>query len=175
MALILVVDDDSSVLQWMCRAIGGEGHQVFEATSVEDALRLAKRYEFQLAVLDFRLPDGNGCSLFRDLRLRSPQIAGLLVTGFATTSLSFDSGKLGFAGILEKPLTFRALIDAINEALLTTQPAPTPSFRLPSLERLAKAIASVCDDESDFAGWRNGADESACHAARFASCVMRQE
>ena len=174
--MILVVDDDPSVLDWLSRAIEDEGHRVSRATSVGDALRLAKTFEFELGVLDFRLPDGDGCELFQRLRETSPQIAGILVTGFSTTSVAFACGKIGIGRILEKPVERSTLIAAVDEVLAQNLGRATglSSFSLPAVDRLARAIVHVSEEESDFRqlgdwarrnGMSRGGVRELCYAA----------
>jgi two-component system response regulator RegA len=177
--VILVVDDDLSILHLVSRAIENEGHSVSEAATADRALTLAESHEFDLAVLDLRLPDGNGCDLFESLRIMSPRIAGILLTGFATISVAIECGKLGMSQVLQKPIDLRTLIDAVNDTLSTRtalETRPSHSVTLRSVERLAKAIVRVSNDGLDFRtleewGRRLGVSRSALRELCYAAAV----
>jgi len=79
---ILIVEDHAMVADAFAGAFEQEGDLtvVGQATTIAEAERLASRTEPDLAVVDFRLPDGDGGDAIERLRHRCPQIRALVVT-----------------------------------------------------------------------------------------------
>ena len=67
-ARILVVEDEADIRRFVRLALQSEGHEVFEAGSVQRGLIEAGTRRPDAVVLDLGLPDGNGIELIRDLR-----------------------------------------------------------------------------------------------------------
>ena len=67
-ARILIVEDDLAIRRFVRQALEAQGHQVFEADSVQRGLIEAATRRPDLLVLDIGLPDGSGVDLIRDLR-----------------------------------------------------------------------------------------------------------
>ena len=67
-ARILIVEDDLAIRRFVRQALEAQGHQVFEADSVQRGLIEAATRRPDLLVLDLGLPDGSGIDLIRDLR-----------------------------------------------------------------------------------------------------------
>lgn len=64
----LLVDDDAEIRRSFTVALGRRGHTVLAAEDTATALRLAARAQFDVAIIDVMLPDGDGFSLCRDIR-----------------------------------------------------------------------------------------------------------
>ena len=79
----------------------GEGSTAAEALARVPALRP------QVAVLDVRLPDGDGVSVCRDLRVQLPDLACLMLTSFADDDAMYDAIMAGAAGYVLKQITGR--------------------------------------------------------------------
>jgi two-component system, NarL family, response regulator DevR len=105
-----------------------------------------------VAVLDVRLPDGNGVEVCREIRARDPNVGCLMLTSFADDEALFDAIMAGASGYLLKDVKGRDLVGAIRrvaagESLL--DPAVTGRV----LDRLRKGdqedprIASLSDQE----------------------------
>jgi len=90
-----------------------------------------------VAVLDVRLPDGNGVEVCREVRARDPRIACLMLTSFSDDEALFDAIMAGAAGYLLKDIKGNDLVDAVRrvaggDSLLD------PSVTGKVLERLRK-------------------------------------
>ena len=72
---------------------------VGEAGTAESALALIPKLRPDVAVLDVRLPDGDGVSVCRDIRSAMPQIACLMLTSFSGDDALFDAIMAGAAEI----------------------------------------------------------------------------
>lgn len=87
---------------------------VGEASTAEQALQRVPATNPDVAVLDVRLPDGNGVEVCRELRSRNPQLQCLMLTSFSDDEALFDAIMAGAAGYLLKQIRGNDLVDAIR-------------------------------------------------------------
>ena len=116
MALILIVDDEHSVRQVLTRWIQRAGHEILEAESAEAALQLMEKQPAAVVFCDIQMPGHDGIWLTTELRKLYLTTAVVLATGVSTVAprVSLQSGVLAY---LVKPLSHRAVIEALNIAL----------------------------------------------------------
>jgi two-component system, NarL family, response regulator DevR len=110
---------------------------VGEAGSAEEALSRIPPTRPDVALLDVRLPDGDGVEVCREIRSRYPEIRCLMLTSFADDEALFDAIMAGASGYLLKQVKSDEIVEAVRlvakgESLL--DPAVTGSV----LERLRK-------------------------------------
>lgn len=114
MAHVLIVDDERSTLDSMALSIRGiGGHRTTTALSATDALVKTAQDEPQVAVLDYRLQDGNALHLFRNLRQRWPGVAGLIVTGYPSYDNAIECAGAGIREYLAKPFKPLELLEKV--------------------------------------------------------------
>ncbi|MFJ4677969.1 MULTISPECIES: response regulator [unclassified Kitasatospora] len=87
---------------------------VGEAGTVEQALARVPALRPDVAVLDMRLPDGDGVTVCRELRSRMPQLACLMLTSFDDEEALLDSIMAGAAGYVLKQISGTDLVTAIR-------------------------------------------------------------
>lgn len=129
MARILLVDDEQDVREMLRDALKLKGHNVHIAASADEALKLAKERNYDVAVIDFVLPGKRGLDLVHDLREQQPFMRSIIISG------QIDHDALD-AGTLEKELKNRIAADRYLAK-------PT------SIETLHQAIADVTKPSSD--------------------------
>jgi two-component system, response regulator PdtaR len=113
---LLLVDDDRLVLGTLAEGLIDAGYQITTADSVEQALHSAVNADFDLAVLDIRMPHGSGIELAARLR-EDFAISAVFLTAFDdqhTVDMAISEGALGY---LVKPVTVAKLIPVIEAAL----------------------------------------------------------
>src|SRR5579862_7738099 len=81
---VLVVDDDEPTRLTLAYALQDAGHKVTQAADGQEAIAQASERTFDVAILDVRLPQIDGLSVFRHLRATAPTTAVILMTAFAT-------------------------------------------------------------------------------------------
>jgi DNA-binding NarL/FixJ family response regulator len=86
-----------------------------EAGTAEEALRRIPSTQPDVAVLDVRLPDGDGVEVCREVRSRYPEIQCLMLTSFADDEALFSSIMAGAAGYVLKQIRGTDLIGAIRK------------------------------------------------------------
>ncbi|MBQ0827101.1 response regulator [Streptomyces tagetis] len=87
---------------------------VGEAGTVEQALVRVPALRPQVAVLDVRLPDGDGVSVCRELRSRMPDLACLMLTSFDDEEALLDSIMAGASGYVLKQIQGSDLVSAVR-------------------------------------------------------------
>jgi two-component system response regulator AtoC len=108
MSRVLVVEDDLDAARMMAALVAQAGFTVATARSLLDARRHIALDPPELVLLDLKLPDGSGLSLFDDpVSIANTQV--VLITGHATLETSIEALRLGAADYLIKPVTARQL------------------------------------------------------------------
>jgi two-component system response regulator DevR len=110
---------------------------VGEAGTAEEALRRIPATSPDVAVLDVRLPDGNGVEVCREIRSRHPEVACLMLTSFADDEALFDSIMAGAAGYVLKQVRGSDLVDSIRR-VAAGQSLLDPTLTARVLERLRR-------------------------------------
>ncbi|WP_261717408.1 response regulator transcription factor [Streptomyces sp. FZ201] len=87
---------------------------VGEASTAEQALTRAPALRPQVAVLDVRLPDGDGVTVCRELRSRMPELACLMLTSFDDEEALLDSIMAGASGYVLKQIKGSDLVSAVR-------------------------------------------------------------
>ncbi len=151
---VFLLDDHEVVRRGLKELIDGEDDLdvVGEAGSAGMALAGIAKLAPDVAVLDVRLPDGNGVEVCREVRARDPKIAVLMLTSFSDDEALFDAIMAGAAGYILKDIRGNDLISAIR-SVAAGNSLLDPSVTGRVLERLRKGdeedprLASLSDQE----------------------------
>jgi DNA-binding NarL/FixJ family response regulator len=108
---------------------------VGEAGTAAEALSRIPPTQPNVAVIDMRLPDGNGVEICRDVRSHDPSINCLILTSFADDEALFDAIMAGAAGYLLKQVKGTDFIDAVRR-VAAGQSLLSPEVTAQVLERL---------------------------------------
>ncbi len=119
-ATTLLVDDEDQLAQNLAEALTAAGHDVVVGHSVAEALSHNRR--LQTAVLDYRLPDGTGLDVARELRARDPSIQILFISGYTGDLEQADGKTLAGVETLEKPVETGKVLSWVQLALEKTRP-----------------------------------------------------
>jgi two-component system response regulator DevR len=113
---VFLVDDHEIVRRGIADLLDDETDlQVCgEAASAAEALARIPATRPDVAVLDVRLPDGNGVELCRELRARTPELHCLMLTSFSDDEALLDAIMAGAAGFVLKQVLGHDLLAAIR-------------------------------------------------------------
>ncbi|HEY6559319.1 MAG TPA: sigma-54 dependent transcriptional regulator [Polyangiaceae bacterium] len=115
--VVLVVDDEPSILNTLKKALTLEGYAVDVAGGVSLAeQRIAKR-SYDVVLLDVALPDGDGLELLGRLRAQGSDTQVLMMSGHASIDAAVRATKLGALDFLEKPLSTDRLLVVLENTL----------------------------------------------------------
>ena len=124
---ILIVDDEPNVRLTYRIALETEGFEVREASDGGAALREMGDNDFDLAILDMRMPEMDGLELLGNMRERKIQTPVVIITAYGDIPHAVRAMKLGAIDFLEKPLTPEALRSTVGEILSRhAKPVPRP-------------------------------------------------
>jgi two-component system response regulator RegA len=110
---LLIVEDDTSFLMRLARAMESRGFVVTTAGSVAEGLRLLEPSAPAFAVVDMRLGDGNGLDVICELKRRRPDARGIILTGYANIATAVNAVKLGAVDYLAKPVDADDVVAAL--------------------------------------------------------------
>jgi len=116
-ARVFLVDDHEVVRVGVRELLNGDEdlEVVGEAGSVAEALARVPGSDADVAVLDVRLPDGNGIELCRELRSRLPDLKCLMLTSFTDDEALFDAIMAGASGFVLKRILGNDLQNAVRK------------------------------------------------------------
>jgi DNA-binding NtrC family response regulator len=117
---ILLVDDETKILNALASALRGDGHEVVTSSSARDAQRLLSQRLFDLLIVDNLMPEMTGLDLIRELAGSTqpgerPQI--VMMTAHATVESAIEAMKLGALDFLQKPFEIDELLVVASRAL----------------------------------------------------------
>lgn len=152
---VFLVDDHHIVRRGVADLISGESdlEVVGEAGSVAEAMARIPALRPDVAVLDVRLPDGNGIELCRDLRSRLPELRCLILTSFTDEQAMLDAILAGASGYVVKDIGMLELVEAIRavgagESLLDNRAAAALMAKLrKEAEGRTGPLAALTDQE----------------------------
>jgi DNA-binding NarL/FixJ family response regulator len=125
---------------------------VGEAGTVSSALARIPALRPDVAVLDMRLPDGNGVEVCREVRSRMPEVACLILTSFGDDEALFDAVLAGAAGYVLKQIHGSDLVGAVRtvasgESMLDPQATSKLMARLRGQSKKSDPLASLSPQE----------------------------
>ncbi len=141
---VLIVDDEESTVAICKFALQRLGMEVDTALTAMEALSKVRQEAFDLAVVDWILPDGSGMALFRMMREHLPQLVGILITGQNVADTNREALEAGFWAFLPKPFTiseFQATVERAAAYIKAIRERERLELMM-SLSELAQQIAT---------------------------------
>ncbi|HUS28351.1 MAG TPA: response regulator [Kofleriaceae bacterium] len=118
--MVLVVDDDSDLRETICDVLEAYGHRTHAARDGEEALAVLRREAgIEIVLLDLMMPIMNGWE-FRASQLADRELARIPVV-VMTAAADLTRSPIAAAQVLPKPVTTKALLDAIAQHALAPQ------------------------------------------------------
>lgn len=114
-SVALVVDDDDTFRNRLCRALEGRGWEVAGAADGAAALRLAATSGPDLAIVDLRLPEMGGLDVVRELRALDETTCIIVLTGYGSIATALAATKLGASHYLSKPADTDQILTAYEK------------------------------------------------------------
>ena len=126
MAHLLIVDDEETICWALRRLAVEEGHTAYVASSAEQAYELAGEHEFNLLLLDVRLPGADGLSAMARLQNLAPAARIVVMTAFGNLTTAVTAMRNGAFDYLTKPFDLGQAASVIRRAL-AGPPAAAPA------------------------------------------------
>lgn len=113
---ILLVDDDKTFSYVLKKEIGRMGHEVTLAGDSAEALEKFKTGDFDLVLLDQKLPGQDGKAVLSKIKKLDPMVEVIILTGYGTIENAVEAMKLGAYHYLTKPCKLSELEVVLNKA-----------------------------------------------------------
>jgi DNA-binding NarL/FixJ family response regulator len=151
---VFLLDDHEVVRRGVAALLSAEPDLeiVGEASTAAQALARIPALRPDVAILDVRLPDGDGVSVCREIRSQLPEVACLMLTSFADDDALFDAVMAGAAGYVLKQIHGTDLVGAVR-TVASGQSLLDPRSTARMLERLREQankkdpLAALSDQE----------------------------
>ena len=114
---LLIVDDESSLRDFLTIVFEDDGWRVETAGSLADARAAVQRREPDLILCDLMLPDGSGLDLLRDFKAQNPSIAVIMITAHTSTKSAVEALKAGAFDYIAKPFDIDELKIIVRKAV----------------------------------------------------------
>ncbi|MEV4767037.1 response regulator transcription factor [Micromonospora chokoriensis] len=141
MIRVFLLDDHEVVRRGLADLLqsGGDIEVVGESGSAQEAARLIPALRPDVAILDARLPDGNGIDVCRDVRAIDSSIRGLILTSYEDDEALFAAIMAGAAGYVLKQIRGTDLVDAVRR-VAAGQSLLDPAITTRVLERIRNGV-----------------------------------
>lgn len=114
---VLVVDDQPGIRMLLEEVIKGEGFEVIQAVTGEEALNVVKEKRPDLMLLDYKLPIKDGIEVVQDLETENIHIASVLMSGLAEDELKDAHQHESVMEVVAKPFNIQDMKDIIINLL----------------------------------------------------------
>jgi len=114
---ILVVDDDAIVIKSCRRILEAEGFEVITVPSADEALQKIATLDFDLLLMDVKMPKHDGIFLMREINKNWADIPIIVMSGYPTPETIADVYKLGAVQFISKPFRPDELMKTIREVI----------------------------------------------------------
>ncbi|MBT3317983.1 response regulator [bacterium] len=113
---ILIVDDEVDLVTFLAKRLLKRDYHVVTTTSGPEALAIATRESFDVAIVDLKMPHMDGVEVIEKLHNLQPFLEPIMFTGHGNTETALEAGKLDVFKYLTKPCDFEIILTAIEEA-----------------------------------------------------------
>ncbi len=117
-AKILVVDDEQTLRAALFRIFSRRNYQVITTGNIREAESvITANSELELAIVDVKLPDGDGIELLSTLKQKYNNIPVIVLTGFASIDVAVKATKKGAFHFMTKPFNIEELVSIAEKAM----------------------------------------------------------
>jgi DNA-binding NtrC family response regulator len=116
---VLIVDDDSSILEVLDARLTAAGFKTHKCASGSEALELLGKQKIDVLVSDIKMPEMSGLELLEETRIIFPQLPVIFLTAYGTIPDAVDALKAGAVDYLTKPFDGKELVSKIKNIIAT--------------------------------------------------------
>jgi len=114
---VLIADDEDGLRSTIAAWLNDEGFAVDEAPDGKEAIRKVQVKDFDIALLDIKMPGANGLEVLRYIRKNSGSTEVVMMTGMSDVTMAVEAMKLGAREYLTKPLDMDQLVPQLRNLL----------------------------------------------------------
>ncbi|CAN5784146.1 response regulator [soil metagenome] len=116
-ARLLIVDDESALMEALCNILAQQGYLTSGCTSAEDALKRLRTERFDLLLTDLMMPGTDGLALARAALEADPQMVMVMMTGQGSVATAVEAMQSGVLDYVLKPFKLGAMLPVLERAL----------------------------------------------------------
>lgn len=120
-AKILIIDDEESIRKSLAAVLEEKGYLVDMAENGQVAVEKSKTKAYNLALIDMRLPDMEGTDLLTAIKENTPDMVGIIVTGYPSLQNAIEAVNKDADGYVVKPFAIDVLLDMVKKHLKIQQ------------------------------------------------------
>jgi len=113
---VLLIDDEQTLLEYLSKRLLREGFTVKATFSGEEAIEVATNDNFDVAVVDLKMPGIDGVETQKRLREIQPFLQCIVLTGHGSIETALESGQKDAFQYLLKPIDYEVLVKTIKDA-----------------------------------------------------------
>ena len=136
---ILVVDDETSMREFLEVLLSKEGYKVSDAKNGKQALNMIQKNNYDLILTDIRLGDVTGLEVLREAKRKDSDIIVIMISAYSTTEIAVEAMNEGAYDFVPKPFDNNELKQTICKA-----------FELKTLDREKETTSSELRDNMHF-------------------------
>lgn len=114
---ILIADDEDSLRMTVAAWLKDEGFEVDQAADGEEAIKKISSRDYDVAILDIKMPGANGLEVLRYAKKNSPYTEVVMMTGMSDVGMAVEAMKLGSREYLTKPVDMDQLVPQLRAML----------------------------------------------------------
>ena len=114
---ILVIDDETSILDSLAGILSDEGFTPICVASAEEGLDHLKSETVDLVLLDIWMPGMDGIEALKQIKAEYPELQVIMISGHGNIETAVQATKIGAFDFIEKPLSYDKILLAINNGL----------------------------------------------------------
>lgn len=114
---LLVLDDDSVVLEQLKQVFGAEGYEVFTVSQDREAYRIIAAEHPNVAIIDLNLEGASGLDVLREAKRLDHALAVIITTGSRATRNAIEAMRQGAYDYIIKPFNLPALTETVRKAV----------------------------------------------------------
>jgi two-component system response regulator RegA len=137
---VLVVDDDAAIITSWRRGAGSE-RTVHDAKDEDGVRTLIAKHTFDLAIVDLRIGPTSGIDVVRVLRDHSAELPIALCSGYLSIDVTVAAVHAGADIIAFKPITFREVLQRLEEDAAEAEIEETPTLARAEWEHIMRVLA----------------------------------
>jgi len=145
-ARVLVVDDEPDICRLLKWRLEESGYEVEMFTDPAEALDRFKRGRYELLISDIKMPRVNGMNLIHEIKRRDPDLASIVITGFASLDNAIDAVRHEVDDYLMKPFDVDEVAAAADRAVGNARYRKRRRTVVKDLHRANKALSRTSDD-----------------------------
>ncbi|MGI6638627.1 MAG: response regulator [Desulfobulbus sp.] len=113
---VLIVDDEDDFRETIVKRLNARKLKAEGASGGRKALEMLKEKEFDVMVLDVKMPDMDGIETLRHVKKITPDVEVIMLTGHASVEFGLKGMQLGAFDYIMKPAPLTELLDTIGQA-----------------------------------------------------------